>query len=182
MDVKTAFLNDFLDENIYMMQPEGFAVRGKEHLVCKLLKSLNGLKQAPRIWYITLCTFLMTMNFYKLIKDQSVFVGIVNGTTCYIMVYVDDLLVIAPTVPVINKIKDALKQRFKMSDLGKVHYILGWSIVRNRADRTIFIHQEKKIRWIASLISTRIRFERPQILVSNPVRPCAPTLKTTSMR
>ncbi|KAG3111421.1 hypothetical protein PI124_g9857 [Phytophthora idaei] len=51
MDVKTAFL----DEEIYMEQPEGFGVRGKEHIVCKLLKSLYGLKQAARIWYLTLC-------------------------------------------------------------------------------------------------------------------------------
>uniref|UniRef100_H3G5P7 Reverse transcriptase Ty1/copia-type domain-containing protein n=1 Tax=Phytophthora ramorum TaxID=164328 RepID=H3G5P7_PHYRM len=87
----TAFLNGHLDEEIYMEQPEGFFCRGKEHLVCKLMKSLYGLKQAPRVWYLTLCDYLATMKFRKLTKDQCVFVGEIDGKTCYILVYVDDL-------------------------------------------------------------------------------------------
>ncbi|POM62859.1 reverse transcriptase [Phytophthora palmivora] len=73
MDVKTAFLNGFLKEDIYMAQPEGFAVPDKEHLVCKLLKSLYGLKQAPRVWYQTLSAFLVSLGFHELIKDSCVF-------------------------------------------------------------------------------------------------------------
>lgn len=171
MDVKTAFLNGYLDEEIYMLQPEGFTVRGKEHLVCKLLKSLYGLKQAPRIWYLTLCSFLLTMKFHKLIKDQCVFIGVVDGATCYILVYVDDLLIIAPTLDIINNIKNALKQRFKMSDLGEAQYILGWSIVRNRTDRTIFIHQEK--------YATKV-LDRFSHLDAHPVgTPADPSVKLT---
>jgi hypothetical protein len=142
MDVKTAFLNGFLDEDIYMAQPEGFEEPGKEHLVCKLHKSLYGLKQAPRVWYQTLCEYLEGLRFKRLIKDRCVFVGTFNGQLCYIAVYVDDLLIMAPNQPLVDQVKSALNARFKMSDLGEVSYLLGWSIIRNRAERTIFIHQE----------------------------------------
>lgn len=71
MDVKTAFLNGDIDVDIYMHQPEGFIESGKEHLVCKLAKILYGLKQASRVWYQTLCDFLESMGFRRLIKDSS---------------------------------------------------------------------------------------------------------------
>ncbi|GMF43313.1 unnamed protein product [Phytophthora fragariaefolia] len=66
-----------------------------------------------------------------------------DDQVCYIAVYVDDLLTLAPTVSLVCRIKSALKQRFSMTDLGEVKYILGWSIERNREARTIFIHQQK---------------------------------------
>ncbi|POM61105.1 Integrase catalytic core protein, partial [Phytophthora palmivora] len=143
MDVKTAFLNGYLEEEIYMAQPEGFKTPGKEHLVCKLLKSLYGLKQAPRDWYQTLSAFLENLGFLKLIKDRCVFRRTVGNVTCFIAVYVDDLLIIAPTPALVSKLKSALKKRFSMSDLGEVKYLLGWSIQRDRKNRTIFIHQHK---------------------------------------
>ncbi|OWY92713.1 reverse transcriptase, partial [Phytophthora megakarya] len=89
MDVKTGFLNGYLEEEIYMAQPEGFKIPGKEHLVCKLLKSLYGLKQAPRVWYQTLSAFLESLGFLKLIKDRCVFRRTVDNLTCYIAVYVE---------------------------------------------------------------------------------------------
>ncbi|KAG3095185.1 hypothetical protein PI124_g16822 [Phytophthora idaei] len=111
------------------------------------------------------------MNFHKLVKDQCGFVGIVDGVTCYILVYVDDLLIIAPTIDIITKIKNALKKRFKMSDLGEAQCILRWSIVRNRTDRTIFIHQEK--------YATKV-LDRFSHLDAHPVRtPTDPSVKLT---
>ncbi|POM67051.1 Hypothetical protein PHPALM_17012 [Phytophthora palmivora] len=136
IDVKTAFLNGFLEEEIYMAQPEGFTTPGQEDLVCKLIKSLYGLKQAPRVWYQTLSDFL-------LIKDSCVFIRTIDGVTCYIAVYVDDLLIIAPTRALVSELKSALKKRFSMTDLGEVKYLLGWSIQRDRKNRTIFVHQHK---------------------------------------
>ncbi|POM76787.1 Integrase catalytic core protein [Phytophthora palmivora] len=85
MDAKTAFLNGFLEEEIYMAQPEGFTIPGQQDLVCKLIKSIYGLKQGPCVW------------FSKLIKDSCVFIRTIDGVTCYIAVYVDDLSIIAPT-------------------------------------------------------------------------------------
>jgi hypothetical protein len=138
MDVKTAFLNGNLDEDIYMYQPEGFVATGKEHMVCKLNKSIYGLKQAPRVWYQTLVLFLETIHFHHLVKDRCVFVGTIDSQTCYIAVYVDDLLIIAPTTLLITKIKSALNERFKMTDLGEVQFLLGWSIERDRSNRKLF--------------------------------------------
>lgn len=63
MDVKTAFLHGDLEEEIYMEQPEGYAKRGKEHLVCKLRKSLYGLKQACEKWYQKFGTFMHSQGF-----------------------------------------------------------------------------------------------------------------------
>ncbi len=142
MDVKTAFLNGYLDEEIYMAQPEGFVEKGKENMVCRLRKSLYGLKQAPRVWYNTLCKFLESLSFRRLIKDRCVFIGTIDGHICYIAVYVDDLLIIAPSMRLVDHIKSELKQKFKMTDLGEAKYLLGWSIVRNRKDRTMLLHQE----------------------------------------
>jgi hypothetical protein len=141
MDVKTAFLNGFLDEKIYMEQPEGFAVPGKEHLVCKLQKSLYGLNQAPRVWYQTITAFLASIGFRRLIKDRCAFVGSLQSKTCNIAVYVDDLLIIAPTSTLVNEIKSAMKQRFHMTDVGEVTYLLGWSVERDRKSRKIFIQE-----------------------------------------
>ncbi|KAG3088370.1 hypothetical protein PI125_g18375 [Phytophthora idaei] len=114
MDVKTAFLNGFLEEEIYMAQPEGFKIPGKEHLVCKLLKSLYGLKQAPRVWYQTLSAFLESLGFCKLIKDSCVFCRTRGNVACYIAVYVDELLIIAPTPALVSELNSALKNRFSM--------------------------------------------------------------------
>ncbi|OWZ00501.1 LOW QUALITY PROTEIN: Transposable element [Phytophthora megakarya] len=110
MDVKTAFLNGYLEEEIYMAQPEGFKIPVKEHLVCKFLTSLYGLKQAPRVWYQTLSAFLESLGFLKLIKDRCVFRRTVDNLTCYIAVYVDDLLIIAPTPALVSELKSALKK------------------------------------------------------------------------
>src|SRR6185295_6410504 len=63
MDVKTAFLNGHLEEEIYMQQPEGFIAPGNEHLVCKLRRTLYGLKQSPRVWYQTIDKFFADMGF-----------------------------------------------------------------------------------------------------------------------
>ncbi|OWY92969.1 Copia LTR rider [Phytophthora megakarya] len=71
------------------------------------------------------------------------FMATLDDKVCYVAVYVDDLLIIAPTVDLVCQIKSALNQRFSMTDLGEVKYILCWSIERNREARTIFIHQRE---------------------------------------
>eukprot|EP00253_Pinus_taeda_P034645 PITA_34645 len=93
MDVKTAFLNGDLKENVFMSQPEGFSIKGHEHKVCKLVKSLYGLKQAPRAWYEKLTEHLLKLDFkhYDL-DDATLFVKKVGKIVVYLVVYVDDLL------------------------------------------------------------------------------------------
>ena len=71
MDVKTAFLHGDLDEELYMKQPEGYAIPGKEHLVCKLKRSLYGLKQAPKQWYKKFEAFMLKHGFKRSHGDHS---------------------------------------------------------------------------------------------------------------
>lgn len=90
MDVKTAFLHGDLEEEIYMKQPEGFAVKGKKELVCKLKKSLYGLKQSPRMWYQKLYTYLLGLGFSRSKDDHYVYFKLVGDHFIYIALYVDD--------------------------------------------------------------------------------------------
>ncbi|KAF6517721.1 hypothetical protein HZS61_003282 [Fusarium oxysporum f. sp. conglutinans] len=135
MDVKTAFLYGLVNEEIYVQQPEGFDDGSGR--VCKLLRALYGLKQAPRVWYETLSTFLATLGFKPLLSDMGVFV---KGHT-FIAVYVDDLLIAGPSKDEIVAVKQALCNKFKMTDLGPCKYYLGMSVRRDRATRSIFLSQ-----------------------------------------
>ena len=93
MDVKISFLNGDMKENAFMSQSEGFIVKGQEHKVCKLVKSLYGLNQAPQAWYEKLTEHLLKLNFKHYgLDDATLFVKKVGKTVVYLVVYVDDLL------------------------------------------------------------------------------------------
>ena len=74
MDVKSAFLNGDLQEEVYMTQPPGFEVEGQEHKVCKLIKALYGLKQAPRAWYAKMDDYLKKVGFQRSESDDTLYV------------------------------------------------------------------------------------------------------------
>jgi hypothetical protein len=97
--------------------------------VYKLKKALYGLKQAPYVWYNTLTNYLKTLGFTPLIADNCIFY---NRRETYIIVFVNDLLIIKPFKPNINTIKAQLAQRFYMTDLGLCKYYLGMEIVQDR--------------------------------------------------
>eukprot|EP00253_Pinus_taeda_P029221 PITA_29221 len=144
MDVKTAFLNGDLKENVFMSQPEGFAVKGHEHKVCKLVKSLYGLKQAPRAWYEKLTEHLLKLNFNHFdLDDATLFVKKVGKTVVYLVVYVDDLLMAGNNESYIASIKKELGKSFEMTDLGYVHYYLCIEVTQH--PKSIFLSQKKYI-------------------------------------
>ena len=95
VDVKTAFLHGELEEEIYMDQPEGFIVPGKEKFVCKLKRSLYGLKQSPRQWYKRFDSFMIAHGFKRSTYDNCVYNKSVDGSPIYLVLYVDDMLVTA---------------------------------------------------------------------------------------
>ncbi len=107
MDVKTTFLNGDLEEEIYMEQPEGFTHEG-EHLVCKLHKSLYGLKQFPRAWNQKLNAFLKNIKFTKSDADFSVYVAQVEDVKFFIVVYVDDLILMCNNKDKLLQVKEEL--------------------------------------------------------------------------
>jgi hypothetical protein len=143
MDVSSAFLNGDLEEDIYMVQPEGFVEPGKEHMVCHLRKSLYGLKQSPRQWYQKLHETFLDLGFKRCPSDNSIWVWAKDHVKVIIPVYVDDLTLACNNLAALTALKDQLKAKFDMRDLGELNYILGLEVHRNRPKRTIWLSQHK---------------------------------------
>ncbi|CAM8988603.1 unnamed protein product [Rhodiola kirilowii] len=131
MDVKTAFLNGDLEEEIYMKQPEGFVVMGQEHKVCKLVKSLYGLKQAPMQWHQKFDEVVLFDGFILNQSDKCVYSKFDDsGNGVIICLYVDDMLIFGTNIKCINHTKEFLSSKFSMKDMGEAKVILGIRIER----------------------------------------------------
>ena len=143
IDVITAFLNGKLQEDIYMQQPAGYEVPGKETLVCKLKKALYGLKQSPRCWNKSFQDFLLNLGFQQSTADPCVFVNPDADSMTVITVYVDDLIVMSTTTEQLNDTKKTLPEKFKMKDMGPLHYCLGITIVQD--GNCLWLHQKQYI-------------------------------------
>eukprot|EP00253_Pinus_taeda_P007071 PITA_07071 len=94
MDVKKTFLHRDLEEEIYMKQSEGFAVKGKKELVCNLKKFLYGLKQSPRMWYQKFDTFIRGLGFTRSKADHCVYFKLIGDHVIYLVLDVDDMLLV----------------------------------------------------------------------------------------
>jgi hypothetical protein len=145
LDVKTAFLHGDLEEDIYMDQPEGFIVPGKENYVCKLKKSLYGLKQSPRQWYKRFDSFMLFNGFQRSQYDSCVYLKFVNGSPTYLLLYVDDMLIAAKSMKEIVVLKAQLSSKFDMKDLGATKKILGMVIVKDRKFGLLYLSQKSYI-------------------------------------
>ncbi|RZB91539.1 Retrovirus-related Pol polyprotein from transposon TNT 1-94 [Glycine soja] len=132
MDVKTAFLNDELEEEIYMEQPEGVVIHGQEDKVCKLDKSLYGLKQAPKQWHEKFDNLIVSNGFKVNESDKCIYYKSINNICTIICVYVDDLLIFGSNIHVVNDVKSLLCNNFDMKDLGEASVILGIKITRSK--------------------------------------------------
>jgi hypothetical protein len=143
MDVVTAFLNDDLNGEIFMEQPEGFGVEDSSK-ACKLVKSLYGLKQAPRQWHAKIDGFLVgVLGFSRDVSDKCCNVKIQGGNIAIIALYVDDLLIACNNIGILNEIKEGLSRKFEMKDMGQARICLGFRIFRNRSERKLILSQEK---------------------------------------
>ena len=128
MDVKTAFLNGDLDEEIYMEQPKGFIVPSQEKKVCRLVKSLYGLKQAPMQWHEKFDSVIMTNGFKINECEKCVYLKNTERGFVIICLYVDDILIMGSNNEVIKTTKEMFNNKFSMKDLGVVDVILGIKI------------------------------------------------------
>lgn len=131
-DAKTAFLNGELKEIVFMRQPEGYAVPGKEDMVCRLKKSLYGLKQEARVWNEHLDEVLQQHEFVQSLADPCLYVRIKGDEVIYILVYVDDLLVAGKTVNQVESIVKELNKHFLLNDLGNLKHYLGIQVKRSK--------------------------------------------------
>ena len=141
MDVKTAFLNGELNEEIYINQPEGFVVKGLEDHVCKLKRSIYGLKQSARCWNVELDSKLKDMGFKQCKSDPCIYIKEAKEGYCVIAVYVDDLIVGGESEKNIACTKKKISEKFEVTDMGALHYFLGVKVYQNPKTNEIWIGQ-----------------------------------------
>ncbi|CAM8925879.1 unnamed protein product [Rhodiola kirilowii] len=141
MDVHNAFLHGDLNEEVYMRPPQGYSAIPSGY-VCKLRKSLYGLRQAPRNWFSKLAAALRTFGFVQSLADYSLFsITQRDNKVLHVLVYVDDLIISGNDAIFISTFKTYLSSCFHMKDLGVLKYFLGLEIARNSTG--IFVSQRK---------------------------------------
>ncbi|KAL9265744.1 Retrovirus-related Pol polyprotein from transposon RE2-like protein, partial [Drosera capensis] len=132
MDVKSAFLNGELEEEVYVTQPEGFEVQGQKHLVYRLSKALYGLRQAPRAWNTQLDKSLKELGFTRCSQEQAVYTRGEGDAALIVGVYVDDLIVTGGNTAEVKNFKKQMMTEFEMSDLGLLSYYLGIEVEQKK--------------------------------------------------
>ena len=130
MDVKTAFSNGVVEEEVYAEQPLGFETHDRESHVCRLKKSLYGLKQEPRTWYDRIDNFLSILGFTKSKADSNLYYKVEDGNPVMLLLYVDDMFVTGMD-GLIADMNRKLAAEFEMKDLGMMHCFLGMEVWQN---------------------------------------------------
>src|SRR3954463_1989883 len=128
-----------------MIQPEDFVDPENSSKVCKLQKSIYGLKQASRSWNIRFKEVVKSFGFIENEKKPFVFKKYSGSSIVFLILYVDDILLIGNDIPMLEAFKDSLKNSFAMKDLGEAAYILGIKVYRNRSRRLIGLSQSTYI-------------------------------------
>jgi hypothetical protein len=131
LDVKSAFLNGKLEEEVYVAQPPGFECDGDRGKVFRLHKALYGLRQAPRAWNTKLDATLKGLGFVSSPSEHTMYARGEGNARILLGVYVDDLIVTGADVEEISRFKKEMMEQFRMSDLGLLHYYLGIEVHQN---------------------------------------------------
>lgn len=141
-DVKSAFLNGDLEEEVYVSQPEGFVANGNEDKVYRLKKALYGLKQAPRAWYFKIDSYFQESGFKRSENEPTLYLK-KTGKDEFLVVclYVDDMIYMGSNELIIAEFKTCMMKKFEMTDLGLLHYFLGLEV--KQGFDGIFISQRK---------------------------------------
>nr|GFB50015.1 hypothetical protein [Tanacetum cinerariifolium] len=135
MDVKTAFLNEYLIEDIYIEQPEGFVNPKYPNRVCKLKRSIYGIKKASRQWNKRFVDEIKKFGFTQNRDEPCVYLKVIGSNITFLILYVDDILIMGNKIPMLQDVKSYLGRCFAMKDLGKAAYNLGIKIYRDRSRR-----------------------------------------------
>ena len=145
LDIETTFLHGDLDEDIYMEQPPYFVDPQFPKYVCKLKKSLYGLKQSPRMWHLKLHNYLTSIGFMRIQAEQNLYIRKEDSFFTIIGVYVDDIPIASNSTSHMKKAINQLKEKFPVKDLGLLEYFLGINVTRNRVEGTLILSQSKLI-------------------------------------
>ena len=144
MDVKSAFLNGELEEEVYIEQPKGFQLSENEDYICRLKRALYGLKQAPRAWYSRLDRYLLQQKFKRGSADSNLYIKQDNDSILIIEVYVDDIIFGSDDDSLSQQFAKDMQKEFEMSLLGELTFFLGLQI--SQRTEGIFITQTKYIK------------------------------------
>ena len=120
-----------------MKEPKGFLKKAKKGLVCKLKRSLYGIKQSPRIWYQNFDTYILSFGFVRSKVDHCIYSKEEGGRFIYAALYVDDMLLIGNNMDTIKEVKKKLSSKFKIKDINATNFIMGMEIKRDRATRKL---------------------------------------------
>ena len=145
MDVKTAFLNGELQEDIYMHQPLGFIEEGKEGMVCKLEKSIYGLKQASRHWFLKFDEKVTSFGFIENKVDDCIYIKVCGSRFIFLVLYVNNILLASNDMNLLKETKELLTKTFDMKDLGEASFVLGIKITRDRKMKLLGLSQRSFI-------------------------------------
>ncbi|GKA91745.1 putative ribonuclease H-like domain-containing protein, partial [Tanacetum coccineum] len=143
MDVKSAFLYDTIEEEVYVSQPPGFVDPEFPEKVYKVEKALYGLHQAPRAWYETLSTYLLDNVFYKGQFDKTLFIKRVKDDILLVQVYVDEIIFGSTKKSLCTDFEQIMHKRFQMSSMGELTFFLGLQV--KQKEDGIFISQDKYV-------------------------------------
>jgi hypothetical protein len=149
LDVKNAFLNGELCEDVYMCPPHGYSV--PEGMVCHIHRSLYGLKQTPRTWFQHFASVATATNFSASAHDLTLFVHESSRGQILLLLYVDDMIITSDDHEYITFVKARLSDQFLMSDLGPLRYFLGIEI--SSTPEEFFLSQEKYIQDLLNRVS-----------------------------
>ncbi|GJZ65526.1 ribonuclease H-like domain-containing protein [Tanacetum coccineum] len=141
LDVKNAFLNGDLSETVYMYQPLGFVDAWFPHHVCRLQRSLYGLKQTPRAWFQRFAGYANKVGLSSSRCDSSLFIYQHGSEVAYLLIYVDNIVPMASSTNLLQRIISSLHKEFDMTDLGALNYFLGISVMRDSTG--MFLSQKK---------------------------------------
>jgi len=151
MDVKTSFLNGDLEENVYMDQPMGFSVEGKNHIVCKLKKSIYDLKQASRLWYLKFNDTIVSFGFKENTVDRCIYLKVNGSKVIFLILYVDDILHATNDLGLLHETKKFLSSNFEMKDMGEASYVIRIEIFQNRSQGLLGLSQKAYINKVLEL-------------------------------
>ncbi|WVZ97132.1 hypothetical protein U9M48_042687 [Paspalum notatum var. saurae] len=143
MDVKSAFLNGFIEEEVYVRQPPGFKSARFSDRAYKLRKALYGLKQAPRAWYARLKSFLLKSRLVMGSVDKTLFLLSRGGDNLIVQIYVDDIIFGGSSHALVSSFAEQMSREFEMSLMGELQFFLGLQIKQGL--KGTFVHQAKYI-------------------------------------
>jgi len=151
MDVKTAFLNSKVEETVYMDIPEGLNLKeptthADQQIVCQLLKSIYGLKQSPRGLYRNIKRFFVDHGFERSEQDHNVYIHTILKR--FLLLYVEDLVIMALSLEDVNWMRSLRHEEFEMTDFGPLTVFLGIEIRRNHQPRSRHISQQEYIQTV----------------------------------